>query len=275
MPIGQDCHEMWSKKRRRMLRQEQARKLSSVALQNRPQEGVVNQHDICLKPLSNSTSLTDETRRQTEESLNPLIRSDALSASCSMLHKSSEHIVRKTSMHAVGNGIHTQLPSTINISSLSGPSTSLRQQTTESDLTSSERQQIENSPSKEDPNMEDTSDNDTDASIVALLATLKQANNDQLKNSIVQTLRQNPQIIEGLRAQFDSDDPELAELASLVNALISWAQADGLDPSSNSNDASIQTTRFENGVISGSMSTQTGCGKPGSKLGNRPNYRDV
>ncbi|KAF5394490.1 hypothetical protein PHET_11335 [Paragonimus heterotremus] len=201
LPVDQDCHEMWSKKRRRMLRHEQETKAPKAV------------SDRISVTTTDASALSSTQSREAHPSL----------------HHSNGPVVKET--HAAPVKSHMPLGrqhKTANRIPESAPrSTGFPQPASNQET---------------NPTAYVSEESDLEAQLRTLLADLADSGVEHVKESIVNALKTNPVILEGMQNLLGPIDPSenASEVLAYIFSLLSDLTKQG-SSTSVTTDASIQT----------------------------------
>ncbi|TPP67518.1 Cyclin-dependent kinase 12 [Fasciola gigantica] len=229
LPVDQDCHEMWSKKRRRMLRQEQERVNKFAAegkMACRPTIPPMTQNKDAVHSLSRPVNSGPP------QELGAVVRESA----------QPPRPIPSTSLHS-------SLLSSHGVSSFRSEST----QSHASKTTFPHRPTV--NPPAPPVSVEDT---DLSGPIQALIKDLVDSGPERVKESIAKALQTNPSIAEGLQSILGTSDSgeDATAVLNYILSLISSLSNHGSIPSVTS-DASIQTNSQSSGATIATQSTST------------------
>ncbi|THD24002.1 Cyclin-dependent kinase 12 [Fasciola hepatica] len=229
LPVDQDCHEMWSKKRRRMLRQEQERVNKFAAegkMAGRPTIPPMTQNKDAVHSLSRPVNSGPP------QELGAIVREST-----------------QPSRPIPSTSLHSSLLSSHGVSSFRSEST----QSHASKTTFPHRPTV-------NPPAPPVSVDDTDLSgpIQALIKDLVDSGPERVKESIAKALQTNPSIAEGLQSILGTSDSgeDATAVLNYILSLISSLSNHGSIPSVTS-DASIQTNSQSSGATIATQSTST------------------
>ncbi|CAL8070009.1 unnamed protein product [Calicophoron daubneyi] len=212
LPVDQDCHEMWSKKRRRMLRHEQELKAQKLNAEV-DHAGTVKTHAV------SSVSQAKEFGAGNRPVNGPTARNTQVASSDHLLPSAQ---VRQSTVPSIPLVRDREDSSKIN------PSSSL----------------VRHQP-------KDITDgsgvgSDLETTLRALLADLTDSGVENVEDSIVEALKNNPNMLEGMRSLLGPIDPTKnasAVLACICSLLADWTNhASSSSARSVTTDASIQTS---------------------------------
>ncbi|KAG5453544.1 Cyclin-dependent kinase 12 [Clonorchis sinensis] len=229
LPVDQDCHEMWSKKRRRMLRQEMELKAQKTG-----SDGNVTKPAVASASANVTAShLSKEHQHSiTRQSNGPAVK-DAYSGS--ITHMTGSTAARQS---------HVQVAKSVQ--PVDSASVAKRNPSTSGHLN--------HFPDNAAPMQ--TDDNDLEIQLRTLLADLADSGVEHVKESIVDALKNNPVILEGMQHILGPIDPSenaskvLTYIFSLLSELTTAnSTMTATTASSVTTDASIQTATASQTVL--------------------------